>query len=343
MVSFVLYENPAMRERLEVKLPLQSLVNIEELAREMQIPEYVDLRDFQTRKIVVALYATQHSSRALRREPLKIGLFGGGAFKLHCPSSNRGPFSRKIGDVDFVTLKEDGQTLVDILLNLPEKYGTLFYHGISSGDKRFNTMRARMRYRVHTIKDIDESGVPVGGLMDIFCDKLTFCHTINVRDELQRADKNLFTIGLENMIISKAQLIKRLPKQETGSIDENRILGAYDKNHVLVGMETKDMKDVAVAFLDHDLGDGNEKINVDLIGRKLVQDWGAWKTVLMNLTNMSKRARLIMWGFGASRGETEIIEDRLGRIVEQLEGKYAPKKKFSFSKQWWEEVQDQVL
>jgi hypothetical protein len=145
------------------------------------------------------------------------------------------------------------------------------------------------------------------------------------------------------MIISKAQLIKRLPKQETGSIDENRILGAYDKNHVLVGMETKDMKDVAVAFLDHDLGDGNEKINVDLIGRKLVQDWGAWKTVLMNLTNMSKRARLIMWGFGASRGETEIIEDRLGRIVEQLEGKYAPKKKFSFSKQWWEEVQDQVL
>jgi hypothetical protein len=342
-VSFVLYENPAMGERLLVKSPLQSLVNVEELAREMQIPEYVDLRDFQARKIIVTLYAATHPNGHYRQDRLKTALFGGGAFRLHCPSSNKGPFSRKIGDYDLVVLKEDGQTLVDILLNLPERYGTLFYHGLSLGDKRFNTMRARMRYRVHTIQDIDESGVPVGGLMDIFCDKLTFCHTINVRDELQRADKNLFTIGLEKMIISKAQLIRRVPKQEAW-IDENRIMGEYDKKEVIVGMEAKDMKDVAAAFFDHDLGDGKEKINIDLMGRKLKQDWRIWKTVSMNLANMHKKARKIIVGdFGATQDELAIVEERLGMVVEQLEGRYKAKEKFSFNKQWWEDVQDQVL
>ena len=343
--SYVIYQNPAMQEKLEVKAPIQSLANIEELRPEIGIPDYVDLSNFQMTKTVVALWASRHPDRIVEgaiEEPLKLALFGGGGFKLHCPSANKGPFSRTIGDVDLVTLKENGKLVVQILLNLSEKCGSMFYHGITSADRRFNTLRFGMRYRIHTIQDIDEQSVPTAGLIDIFCDKLTFCHILDVRDELSQVDRHVFTIGLENLIISKAQLIKCVANDEASDINQNRIMGEYDKNHLLVGMETKDMRDVGAALLDHDLGEGGEKISIDVIGRKLRQDWGMWKTVTMNLKNMQNRLKPITDAFGAKKDEQEVIEERLAKIVQELEGKYAARKKtFSFNKQWWQDVEDQ--
>jgi hypothetical protein len=220
----------------------------------------------------------------------------------------------------------------------------MFFHGVPEVDKRFNTLRTAMRYRVRTIKDTDGNGVPIPGLMDIFCDKLTFCHTVDVRAELNEIDRHHFTIGLENLIISKAQFIKSVAKSEASNIDQSRILGEYDKTHVLVGMETKDMQDVLAALLDHDLGEGPDKINVDAIGSKLRQDWRIWKTVTMTLKNMHQKLETITSSFGADKDDREVISGKLAKIVEQLEGKYVAKKSvFDFSKQWWEDVEDQVL
>ena len=208
--SYVIYESGDSREKLEVKVPLQNLVKVEDARKEMGIPEYVDLANFQMTKIVAALWAFSHldtMTQNAKGASLKVALFGGGAFKLYCPSANYGPLSRRIGDVDFVTLKEDGKRVVETLCALGERYGSMFFHGVPEVDKRFNTLRTGMRYRIRTIKDTDENGNPVPGLMDILCDKLTFCHTLDVRTEVMEADKHLFTIGLENLIISKAQYI----------------------------------------------------------------------------------------------------------------------------------------
>ena len=345
--SYVIYQDKAMREKLEVKVPLQSLVNPEELRREIGIPDYTDLSSFQMTKTVVALWASMHPDRIIEgatKEPQKVALFGGGGFKLHCPSANKGPFFRKIGDVDFVALKENGRLVVEILRNLDKRCGSMFFHDTTSADRRFNALRAGMRYRVHTIKDVDGQGAPIPGLMDIFCDKLSFCHTLDVRDELNQVDRQMFTVGLENLIISKAQLIKCVAKNKALDIDQNRIMGEYDKNHVLVGMETKDMRDVAAALFDHDLGEGAEKINIDAIGQKLRQDWGMWKTVTMSLKNMQKKLKPITDAFGAGKDQQEVIEGKLAKIVEELEGRYAVRRKaFSFGKQWWLDVEDQVF
>jgi len=342
---YVIYESRDSREKLEVKVPLQTLLNVEDIRKEIGIPEYVDLTNFQMTKIVAALWAFSHPDTVTQNTngtPLQVALFGGGAFKLYCPSANDGPLSRRIGDVDFVTLRENGKRVVETLCALGERYGSLFFHGVPEVDKRFNTLRTGMRYRLRTIRDTDENGRPVPGLMDIFCDKLTFCHTLDIRTELMDADKHLFTIGLENLILSKAQYITSVPKYEASSVHPARIMGDYDKKHLLIGMELKDMRDVSAALLDHDLGEGPQKISVDVLGEKLRQDWGLWKTVTLSLRNMHRKLDVIFNSFGAGREDQLVVDERLARIVEQLEGRYAAKKSvFGLNKQWWEDVEGQ--
>jgi len=342
---YVVYASQDSREKLEVKVPLQNLANVEDLRNEMGIPKYVDLTNFQMTKIVAALWAFSHPGMIVQNAkgaPLKVALFGGGAFKMYCPSANHGPLSRKIGDVDFVTLRENGKEVVETLCALGDKYGSVFFHGVPEVDKRFNALRTGMRYRLRTIKETDENGNPVPGIMDIFCDKLTFCHTLDVRTEILETDKHLFTIGLEDLIISKAQYIKSVLTSQASNVDPARLMGDYDKKHSLIGMELKDMRDVSAALLDHDLGEGSQKISVDVLGQKFRQDWGLWKTVTLNLKNMHQKLNVIFSSFGASREDQSIVTERLARIVEQLEGRYAAKKRgFALNKQWWEDVEEQ--
>ena len=341
---FVIYESRDSREKLEVNIPLESRLNIENLRAELGIPQYVDLTNFQTKKIVSALWAFAHRdpSEDGKDSPLKVALFGGGAFKLYCSSANSGPLSRGIGDIDFVTLRENGKQVVDTLCTLGDKYGSMFFHGIPEVDKRFNALRTGMRYRIRTIKDVDENGNPIPGVMDIFCDQLPFCHTLNVRNEIMEADQRFFTIGLENMLLSKSQYIASVPKSDAGNVDPVRIMGEYNKKQVLVGMEQKDMRDVSAALLDHDLGKGPENIDLEIMGEKLRQDWGLWKTVTMSLSNMHRRLDTILTSFGVSKDDQNTVGEKLKSIVEQLETKYAAKKgMFGFNKQWWEDVEEQ--
>jgi hypothetical protein len=342
---YVIYESRDSREKLEVKVPLQILVNVEDIRKELGIPQYVDRTNFQMTKIVAALWAFSHPDTITqnpKEAPLKVAVFGGGAFRLCCPSANHGPLSRGIGDVDFVTLKENGKRVVETLCGLGERYGSMFFHGVPEVDKRFNTLRTGMRYRLRTIRDTDENRNPVPGMMDIFCDKLTFCHTLDVREELMEADKHLFTIGLENLMISKAQYITTVSTSQASNVDPTRIMGDYDKKHLLIGMESKDMRDMSAALLDHELGEGPEKISVDILGQKLRQDWGLWKTVTLNLKNMLQKLDAIFSSFGVSREGQVVVNEKLTKIVEQLEGRYTAKKsRFGLNKRWWEDVEDQ--
>ena len=345
--SYVVYEDPITQERLTTKAPLQSLVDVGELRREIGIPDYVNLNDFQMKKTIAAFWAFRYPEKfveGVAAKPLEVATFGGGGFRLHCPSSNREPFFRRIADIDFVTLKENGTLVVKVLCGLSEKCGSMFFYGLSTADKRFNILRAGARYRVHTIKSIDDLGTGTPGLTDIFCDRLPFCHKLDVRDGLSEAESQHFTIGLENLIISKAQLIKTVTRDDAKQIDECRIIGEFDKRRMLVGMEMKDMRDIAAALVDHDVGQGPDRIDVNVIGTKLKRDWPTWKTVTTNLRNMLQRSKEIARVFGASEHQREAIEKKLTKILEQLEGQYAPKRRiFSFSKQWWEDVEDQTL
>ena len=345
MTTFMIYESRDSRERLEVSIPLETRLNVDNLRAEIGIPEYLDLTNFQMTKSIAALWALTHPvaiDKDMKCPPAKVALFGGGAFKLLCPSANRGPLSRRIGDIDLVTLRENGKQVVDTLCALGEKYGSMFYHAVPEVDKRFNALRTGMRYRLRTIKDTDGNGNPIPGVMDIFCDKLSFCHTLDVRSEVMNSDQHQFTIGIENLIISKCQYITSVAKTDAVNVDPVRVMGEYDKRHLLVGMEQKDMKDVGAALLDHDLGDRSQDISVNIMGEKLRQDWGLWKTVTMSLRNMHQKLETIFSSFGASKENQNVVNEKLSRIIEQLETKYMAKKSmFGFNRQWWEEVEEQ--
>jgi len=346
MSLFPIYENSVTGERLEVKVPLESRVAADELKKEIGVPEYIDANDFMMKKATVILWASMNPDkfRLAAKSSLKVALLGGAAFKLHCPTCNtESPFNRSVPDLDLITLKEHGADVISLLCNLGETCGSIFFHGVTSIERRFNAMQEGMRYRLLTIKAVGDDGVPKPGYVDIFCDKIAFCHELNVREELADVQKHLFTAGIENLILSKAQLIGKLPKKQQVNITKSRILGEYDNEHLLVGMEPKDMMDVAAALLDHRIGEGPDKINLAKIGENLKRDWRLEKTVTLNLGNMLRNLDILKT-LGVMQSQTDEIQKKINIILQEIKEKYKAKKsRFSLTKQWWTNVEEQVL
>jgi hypothetical protein len=96
---------------------------------------------------------------------------------------------------------------------------------------------------------------PENGLhVDIFFDRLNFCHEIKWLDRLE-ADSP--TLPLAEMLLEKMQIVK---------------------------INEKDIIDTIVLLLEHDLGTHDQDaINVAQIGDLCAQDWGLWRTTTMNL------------------------------------------------------------
>lgn len=97
--------------------------------------------------------------------------------------------------------------------------------------------------------------------VDIFYDKLDFCHVIKWNDRLQVDSP---TIPLAELLLEKMQIVK---------------------------INEKDIIDTMMLLLEHPLGDtDDETINLALIARLCAADWGLWRTVTMNLDKVKKLA-----------------------------------------------------
>lgn len=93
---------------------------------------------------------------------------------------------------------------------------------------------------------------------DVFFDKLSMCHTIDFKDRLALDSP---TITLADLVLEKTQIVK---------------------------INEKDMKDLAILFLEHDIGESEaEKVDGKYIRQLLSKDWGFYYTVTTNL----KKAR----------------------------------------------------
>ena len=90
--------------------------------------------------------------------------------------------------------------------------------------------------------------------VDVFLDKLQMCHTIEFKDRLAIEKE---TIPLAEMFLEKMQIVK---------------------------IAEKDIKDVLILLLDHEVGDSDdETINISQIAKILSRDWGFYYTVTQNL------------------------------------------------------------
>lgn len=273
--------------------------------------------------------------KRVSKKPIPALLFGGGAVKILCKSANAGgALARAIHDTDFIVPKKQGADFYRLLLNIDKAFGTQYKSFLTINDRRFSTWRHGERYRLTTINGITEKGIPTITVMDLFCDRINLRHKVEVKDEFERYKENLYTVGLERLILSKAQFILDVSKEEIGELKkygkEYRILSYpyYAEDKLILGMEEKDMKDVCAVFLDHDVGKGTEEIDSEKMKKVLKRDKKFALTVTLNLRNIvESQDTLREW---IPKNEVSTVVERLETLLKDL-----PKIDKKWNKPWW--------
>jgi hypothetical protein len=345
----VLYEEPSYR--VEVELPLTSKVKPDEFAvlrDELGIPSYVDLDYLPIKSSLVMIKAARNAHKLheefpdvvpkrIAKKPLDILIFGGGAFKLHCPSCNAGGvFERVLHDIDIVVPRKQGGAIRKLLLALGDLYGTMYLHFLSTSDRIFAMQRRGSRFRIRSVKTLgDENDHPTAEVMDILTNEIDMRHTVNVENEFKEDPKTLlYSIGLEKMIATKCQFILDMDKDVIPELEAAGVLyrqlhyDHYNKNKIVIGMEKKDIKDVSAAFLDHPLGEGPEAIDVEKL-KQILSDKKILKTVRLNLANLLHNQEFLE-SAGASTSQISDITTKIEELLEQL-----PTSDKKWSKPWW--------
>ncbi len=97
--------------------------------------------------------------------------------------------------------------------------------------------------------------------VDVFLDKLEFCHTIPFAGRLE---VDAYTIPLAEMLMQKMQIVE---------------------------INEKDIVDTIMLLLEHPLGDTDgETINISRVAAVCARDWGWWRTLTMNLRKVEQMA-----------------------------------------------------
>jgi hypothetical protein len=125
---------------------------------------------------------------------------------------------------------------------------------------------------------------PTTGLhLDVFLDKLEFCHTIPWKGRLEVHD---VTIPLAEMLMQKMQIVQ---------------------------INEKDIIDTIMLLLEHALTEDDSGVNVALVAAVCAKDWGWWRTLTMNLEKVKQMAATY----------SALSEHDTRRVAEQVEAALA--------------------
>ena len=175
-----------------------------------------------------------------------LRLLGSLAFQMHCPQF--GGLQAKLGraytDIDFASYGRQAKPIRELLT------GRLGY-----------TEEREVFINSEGNRAIFEN--PANGLhVDIFYDKLDFCHLIRWDGRLEVDSP---TLPLAEMLLEKMQIVK---------------------------INEKDVIDTIMLLLEHPLGAGDkETVNLPLVSRLCAADWGLWRTTTMNLNKVKQLAQ----------------------------------------------------
>jgi hypothetical protein len=120
---------------------------------------------------------------------------------------------------------------------------------------------------------------------------------------------------------------------------EHRILKYpyFAKDRVIIGMEEKDLKDVAAIFLDHDIGKGNERIDPQTMRKSFDQDKKLALSVTLNIMNLVERREILArW---LSKNEVAAVAAKIELLFKEL-----PRVDKKWDKPWWDtEVETPII
>lgn len=197
-------------------------------------------------------------------------VIGSLAFQMHCPKFGylQQAMGRAYTDIDFAAYGKQAKQINALMTSMGYSENREIY--IATEGER-------------AIYDKPQAGLHV----DIFYEKLDFCHTIYWKDRLE---VDFPTIPLAELLLEKMQIVR---------------------------INEKDVIDTIMLLLEHSPGDDdNETINVKLIARLCANDWGLWRTTTMNLD----KVRVLAQGYPQLNDEQKSkVSEQVSSILKRLE------------------------
>ncbi len=172
-----------------------------------------------------------------RQRQIALRLMGATAIYYRCPKSRgfANTMNRLLTDLDFMTLSK-------YVRHIPDLFASLAF----DANERVNALYGLRRQIYSDPKN--------GRHVDVFVDKLTFCHEV---DLTRRLEIDPVTLTLADLFLEKMQIVK---------------------------IGEKDVKDTVILLREHELGDEDgETINSKYVSELLADDWGFYYTVTTNL------------------------------------------------------------
>ncbi len=196
---------------------------------------------------------------------------GATAIYYQCPNSRNltDAMDRPLTDLDFMTLSKYVRHIPDLFLSLGFE-----------GNERVNALYGLKRQIYTDPKN--------GRHVDIFVDKLTFCHEV---DLTRRLEVDPTTLTLADLLLEKMQIVK---------------------------IAEKDVKDTIILLREHDLGDNDDGVvNVRYISKLLSDDWGFYYTAT---TNLKKTRDYVDTLSVINSTEKRLVKSRIDSLLARIEG-----------------------
>ena len=199
-----------------------------------------------------------------------LRVIGSLAFQMHCPKYGylQQAMGRAYTDIDFAAYSKQTKAVQELMAKLGYVDNQEVF--IVSGGER-------------SIFDRAEIGLHI----DIFWEKLDFCHIIRWTGRLEVDSPS---IPLAELLLEKMQIVQ---------------------------INEKDVIDTIMLLLEHPLGDiDKETINIKRVAELSAVDWGLWRTMTMNLN----KVRLLAQGYDQLTSEQKaVIETQVNGALARIE------------------------
>ncbi|MGI8617404.1 MAG: hypothetical protein ACR2L4_11610 [Actinomycetota bacterium] len=229
-----------------------------------------------------------------REDGTTLRLLGAVAFARRCPNHAylREKLGRRYTDIDFAAYGREA----------PE----------------IRVMLARAGYLEDSAVYVNSEGSRlvaehpgIGMHIDVFLDKLEFCHTVLWKGRLELDPE---TIPLAELLLQKMQIVE---------------------------INEKDLIDAITLLLEFPLGDSDaETINIGRIAGICAKDWGWWRTLTMNLDKVRQMAEHYEQ---LDEDETRRVSDQVQAALDRIESEqksmsWRLRAKVGDRKKWYRDV-----
>jgi len=227
---------------------------------------------------------------------IQLRLLGATAVKLHSPKFARlyEDMQRALTDLDLISYARFRPQLKDFLKSLGY-----------TADDRFIALHGHKR-QIY----FDETNKRT---VDIFIDKLEFCHIIDFTGRLELDNP---TITLADILLEKMQIVQ---------------------------INEKDIKDTIIMLREHEVGEiERETVNAKYIAKRLSDDWGFYYTVTINLKKVKDFLPEFKALSDSDRGDVASKVDKLLAYIEKESKSFGWKMRARVgpSKKWYTEVEE---